>query len=146
MVTQMRSFLGLASYYCRFIENFGKIAAPLTKMLENNRPFVWDDDAKTAFSELRTRQANAHILIYPDFSILFLIDSDASDEGIGAVLSQIGKDQLEHRIAYFSRTLGKHERNYSITRQELLAAIENIKHLRCVLFIRAKVCTTHRPC
>ena len=50
----MRSFLGLASYNRRFIENLGKIAGPLTKMLENNRPLVWDDDAKIAFSELRT--------------------------------------------------------------------------------------------
>ena len=114
-VTQMRSFLGLASYYRRFIDNFGKIAAPLTKMLENIRPFVWDDNATNAFSELCKRLANAPILIYPAFSVPFLLDSDASDKGIGAELSQIGKDQLEHLIAYFSRTLEKHERNYSIT-------------------------------
>ena len=67
----MRSFLGLASYYRRFIEGFGKITAPLTKMLENNRPFVWEDDAKNAFAELRTRLANAPILIYPDFNLPF---------------------------------------------------------------------------
>ena len=132
----MRSFLGLASYYRRFIENFGKIAAPLIKMLENNRPFVWDDDAKNAFSELRTRLANAPILIYPDFSVSLLLDSDASDKGIGAVLSQIGKDQLEHPIAYFSGTLRKYKRNYSITRNELLAAIKGIEHFRCYLYGR----------
>ena len=108
-VTQMRSFLGLASYYRHFIENFGKIAAPLTKMLENNRPLVWDDDAKNAFSELRTRLANALILTYKDFSVPFLLDFDSLDKGIGAVLSQIGKDQLEHPIAYFSSTLGKYK-------------------------------------
>ena len=61
-------------------------------MLENNRPFVWDDDAKDAFAQLSMRLANALILIYPDFSVLFLLHSDASDKGIGAVLSQIGKD------------------------------------------------------
>ena len=138
----MRSFLGLASYYCRFIENFGKIAAPLTKMLENNRPVVWDDDAKIAFSELRTRLANAPLLTYPDFSFSFILDSDASNKGIGAVLSQIGKDQLEHSIAYFSRTLGKHERNYSITRKELLAAIEGTEHFRCYLYGRQFVLRT----
>ena len=101
----MRSFLGLASYYRRFIKNFGKIAAPLIKVLENNRHFVCDDDPKNAFSELRTRLANAPILIYPDFSVSILLDSDASDKGIGAVLSQLGKNQLEHSIAYLSRTL-----------------------------------------
>ena len=64
----MRSFLRLLSYYRSFIEGFGKIAAPLTKMLENNRPFVWEDNAESAFAELRTLLANAPILIYPDFN------------------------------------------------------------------------------
>ena len=76
-VTQMRSFLGLASYYRRFMEYIDKIAALLTKMLENNRPFVSDDDSKNAFSELRTRHANAPILYtqileFYLFSILML--------------------------------------------------------------------------
>ena len=62
-LTQMRFVFGLVSYYRRFIEEFGKIATPLTKMLENNRPFVWEDDAKTAFAERRTRIAKAPILI-----------------------------------------------------------------------------------
>ena len=75
-VTQMRSFLGLA-YYRRLIEGFGKIAAPLTKMLENNRPFVWEDDAKNAFGELCTHLANKPILIYPDFNLPVVLDSDA---------------------------------------------------------------------
>ena len=95
----MRSFLGHASYYRRVIEGFGKIAAPLTKMLENNRPFVWEDDAITAFVKLRTRLANAPISIYPEFNLPFLLDSHASEKVIGAVLSQLGKDQLEHPIA-----------------------------------------------
>ena len=138
----MRSFLWLASYYRRFITNFGKIAAPLTKMLENNRPFVWNDDATSAFLKLCTRFENAPILIYPNFSVSFILDCDASDKGIGALLSQLGKDQLEHPIAYFSRTLGRHERNYSITRKELLAAIECIEHFRCYLYGRKFVLRT----
>ena len=135
-VTQMRFFLWLASYYRRIIETFGKIAAPLTKMLVNNRPIVWDDDAKNALLEHRTRLANAPILIYPDFSVPFLLYSDSSDKGIGAVPSQIGKYQLKHSIAYFSRTFGKLERNYSTTQKELLAAIEGIEHFRCYLYGR----------
>ena len=111
-------------------------------MLENYRSFVLDDDAKTAFSELRTRLANAPILIYPDFSVPYFLDFDASDKGIGAVLSQIGKDQHEHPIGYFTRTLGKHERNYLITRKELLAAIEGIEHFRCYLYGRQFVLRT----
>ena len=83
----MRSFLKLASYYRRCIENFGKIAVPLTIILENNRPFVWDDNAKIAFSQLCTRLANAPIFIYSDLSVLFILECDASDKKIGAVLS-----------------------------------------------------------
>ena len=124
----MRSFLGLTSYYRRFVENFGKISAPLTRMLENNRPFLWVDDALIAFEELRPRLATAPILIYPDFSVPFILDTDASHTGIGAVLSQTGKDQLEHPIAYYSRTFNKHERIYYITRLELLAAVDGIEH------------------
>ena len=91
-VTQMRSFLGLASYYRCFIEGFCKIAATLTQIQEINRLFVWIDDARNAFAELRTRLAHAHILIYPDFNLPFVLDFDALDKGIGAVLSQLGKD------------------------------------------------------
>ena len=87
----MRYCLKLASYYSRFIERFGKITAPLTKMLENNCPFVWEDDAKNAFAELCTRLANAPIIIYVNFNLPFLVDFDASEKGIGAVLFQLGK-------------------------------------------------------
>ena len=65
---------------------------------------MWDDNATNAFSKLCTRHANALILIYSDFSVSFNLDSDAFDKGIGALLLQIGKDILEHPIAYFSRT------------------------------------------
>ena len=81
----MLFFLRIVLYYRLFIEEFSKIAAPLTKMLKNNCPFVWEDDAKTAFAKLRTRLANAPILIYPDFNFVFLLDSDALDKGISGV-------------------------------------------------------------
>ena len=105
-------------------------------MLSNNNPFYWDDYAKNAFLELCTRLANAPILIYPDFCVPFLLDSDVLHKGIGAVLSQLGEDKLEHLIAYFSRTLGKHVRNYSIPRKEMLAAIEGIEHFKFYLYGR----------
>ena len=101
-----------------------------------------DDDANNAYSKLCTRLANAPILIYSDFRVQFLFHSDASDKGIGVVLSQIGKDQLDHPIAYFSRTLGKHKRNYSIRRNELLAAIKSNEHYRCYLYKRQFVLRT----
>jgi hypothetical protein len=135
-VSEMRSFLGLASYYRRFIQDFGIISSFLTRMLENNRPFAWDDEGKESFNKLRKLLASAPILAYPDFSKPFILDTDASDNGIGAVLSQVGVDMLEHPLAYFSRTLNKHERNYSVTRKELLAAITAIEHFKCYLYGR----------
>ena len=77
-------------------------------MLENNPPILWKDDGKNAFAEFRTRLANAPILIQPYFDMPFLLNPDASNKGIGALGSQLGKDLLEHFVAYFSRTLGKH--------------------------------------
>ena len=82
-------------------------------MLKNNCPFEWEDNAKIAFAELRTRFANAFLLIYPNLNLPFLLEFDALKRIFGAVLSQLGKDQLKHPVAYFSCTLGKHERNYS---------------------------------
>ena len=79
-------------------------------MLENNGPFVCEDVAKNAFAELCTCLANAPILINPDFNLPFLLNFDASDKGIGALLSHLGKDQVDHFVAYFSRTLGKHKK------------------------------------
>ena len=97
---------------------------------------MWDDECTNVLFKLSTRITNATTFKYQYFSVPFLFDSDASDKGIGAVLSQLSKDQLEHPIAYFSRTLGKHERNYTITRKTLLAAIERIEHFRCYLYGR----------
>ena len=77
---------------------------------------------------------NPPILAYPDFSATFILDTDASDLGIGSVLSQKGKDELEHPIAYYSQGFNKHEKNYSVTRTELLAAIESMEHFKCYLY------------
>src|SRR5208283_2741748 len=108
----MRSFLGLASYYRRFIQDFAKIVAPLTAMLEKDRAFIWTDEGKQAFENIKKRLCNPLILAYPDFTKPFILDTDVSDQGIKAVLSQQGETGLEHPIAYYSHGLNKHEKNY----------------------------------
>ena len=133
-ISQLRGFLGLASYYRRFIKEFGKIALPMTAMLENDEAFIWTDKGKRAFTEIKHFLTNPPILAYPDFFATFILDTDASDFGIGAVLSQKGKDESENPIAYYSRGFNKHEQNYSVTRKELLAAIESMKHFKCYLY------------
>ena len=80
------------------------------------------------FDTLRVRLVSAPILAFPDFSKQFIVDTDASEDGIGGVLSQLHEDGTEHVIAYASRSLTKAERMYSVTRKELLAVINFITH------------------
>ena len=125
-VQEIMKFLGLASYYRRFICNFAEIARPLHQLSERGRPFKWTTECDT---ELKLRLCSTPILTYPDILLPFIIDTDASQHGIGAVLSQIqgGKEKV---IAFASRTLNKAERRYSVTRKELLAVVTYIHHFR----------------
>ncbi|CAH8642613.1 unnamed protein product [Dicrocoelium dendriticum] len=132
----VRQFLGLASYYRRFIRNFADIAGPLHRLTEKGRTFNWTPQCAKAFEFLRRALTNSPILSFPDLSPSagqFILDTDASDTGIGAVLSQVGSDGLEHVIAYGSRCLSKPERNYCVTRKELLALVVYTKHFRHLL-------------
>jgi hypothetical protein len=85
---QLKSFLGMTSYYRKFISNFSKIAAPLYLLLKNDAQFAWGDDQENAFQKLKGKLVSKPILKYPDFSKEFILTTDASNEGIGAILSQ----------------------------------------------------------
>lgn len=126
---QLQRFLGLASYYRRFIRNFATISKPLYRLTEKKANFHWTSDCDAAFSQLKELLTSAPILSFPDFSQQFILDTDASNNGIGAVLSQC-KNGKEHVIAYASRSLTKAERNYSVTRRELLAVVTFTGHFR----------------
>ena len=119
----VQQFVGLASYYRRFVKDFACIARPLHHLTERTSSFVWTADCQSAFDELRQRLCSAPILAYPDFSRQFILDTDASDVGIGAVLSQVDDEGHERVIAYGSRALSKAERRYCVTRRELLAVV-----------------------
>ena len=127
---ELQQFLGLASYYRRFVKDFSKICYPLHRLTEKNTPFAWSHQCQEAFSKLRKCLVSAPILAYPNFSKPFILDTDASDTGIGSVLSQIQEDGKECVIAYGSRVLTKPERRYSVTRKELLAVVTFINHFR----------------
>jgi hypothetical protein len=88
-LTQLRAFLGLASYYRRFIEGFSKKAGPLLKLLKKDEPFIWDKTKDETFIWLKQCLIQAPILQYPDYSEPFVLFTDASYQGLGAVLSQI---------------------------------------------------------
>jgi transposase InsO family protein len=134
-VHHVRSFLGTCSYYRRFIKGFAGIAKPLHKLTEKQSDFLWTAECQTAFEQLKEHLTTAPILAYPSTTSSFLLDTDASGFGIGAVMSQ-EQEGTERVIAYFSRTLIRPERNYCVTRRELLAIVEAVKHFHHHLYGR----------
>jgi hypothetical protein len=128
-VKEVRSFLGLAGYYRRFIENFSKIAKPLTSLLEKGIDFSWTDERQKAFEELKKRLTTAPVLTLPDQSKRFTVYCDASRDGLGCVLMQEGRV-----IAYASRQLRRHELNYPTHDLELAAVVHALKIWRHYLF------------
>ena len=105
--SDVRSFLGLAGYYRRFIKDFSKIAAPLTGLTKKNQVFRWDDKCEQAFVILKERLTSAPVLTIPSGNDEMVVYTDACGTGLGAVLMQ--KDKV---VAYASRQLKPHERNY----------------------------------
>lgn len=134
-LSEVQEFLGLANYYRRFIQNFAQIAKPLHQLSEKSREFQWTEKCAEAFRELKQHLTSAPVLAFPDYSQPFVLDTDASGVGIGAVLSQVQKGE-ERVIAYASRTLTKPERRYCVTRRELLAVVVYTQHFRHYLLGR----------
>lgn len=129
--TGVKSFLGLAGYYRKFIRNFSKIGKPLTDLTQKDIPFHWTDKQQDSFQTLKDALCKAPVLAYPNFNETFALTTDASNEGIGAVLSQ-----NDHPCCYISRTLNPPERKYSTTEKELLAIVWAVKRLRQYLLGR----------
>ncbi len=125
-------FLGFANFYRRFIRNFSQLAAPLTALTSTKMTFRWSNAAEAAFTKLRGRFVSAPILRAPDPTRQFVVEVDASEVGVGAVLSQRAtSDDKVHPCAFFSHRLSPAERNYDIGNRELLAvklALEEWRH------------------
>lgn len=132
-VHELRSFLGLCSYYRRFVQGFSSIAKPLFNLTENKKPFIWTDETEKSFNDLKNKLTSSPILSHPDSINEFILDTDASQIGIGAVLSQ-ERNGIEYVIAYFSKTMSKAERNYCVTRRELLAIVKSVQHFHHYLY------------
>ena len=144
-VSQVRSYLGFCSYYRRFIPNFSVIANPLSRLTRKDVPFIWSEDCQRDFEKLKNRLVTSPVMAYPLDSGQYLLDTDASDVAIGAVLSQTQNGELKVR-AYCSRSLNKAERRYCVTRKELLAIVNVTQHFKHYLLGREfKVCSDHQP-
>ncbi|CAF2035716.1 unnamed protein product [Rotaria magnacalcarata] len=132
-IKDVQSFLGLTGYYRRFIKDYSKIAEPLQQQLQNsqkgNHHFNWSRECTGAFEILKKRLTNARIMITPNFEQPFILELDACEYGVGAVLTQ-EYEENKYVIAYASRTLSTAERKYGVTEREALAIVWATKHFR----------------
>lgn len=142
-VAAVRRFIGMASWYRKFIPDFATIAAPLTQLTKKNARFVWTPDHAEAFRKLKEFLITTPILSPPDFTKTFTLQTDASAYGIGAVLTQEFEDG-ERVICYLSRSLTNQERKYTTTERECLSVIWSVEKLRHYLEgVHFKVITDH---
>jgi hypothetical protein len=122
---ELRSFLGLAGYYRKFVRHFGVICQPWTNLLKKNSLFIWTSDHETAFHTLKQALVATPVLALPNFTRPFVIETDASDSGIGAVLMQDG-----HPLAFLSKALGPKYRGLSTYEKEYMAILTIVQHWR----------------
>ena len=126
-VTEVRRFTGLTNYYRKFIHGYAKVARPLHDLVsgknaKKKRTTVeWTEDCEKSFDQLKQLCSNTPVLAYPDYKQKFKLYTDASESGLGAVLTQVKEDGLERPVAYASRTLSKSEKNYDAHKLEFLA-------------------------
>ena len=132
---QLQAVLGLANYYRRFIFNFAHIANLLTQLTRKNQPFVWTEQCQQAFDTLKQTLISAPIPVYPNFSLPFELQVDASNTAIGTVLAQ-KQNNREVVIACASRTVNRSECSYSATEREALAVVEGIRYFQHYLYGR----------
>jgi len=128
-ISEVRTFYGLASYYWTFVQDFAKLAKPLHNLTRKNVTFVWNQECEAAFQALKERLMSAPILVPPRNEGQYVLDMDASDTALGAVLQQEQDGQLRV-IGYASCALTNAERCYCITRKELLGMVYGLKKYR----------------
>ncbi|GKD71979.1 reverse transcriptase domain-containing protein, partial [Tanacetum coccineum] len=140
-VKGIRSFLGHAGFYRRFIKDFSKISRPMTHLLEKNTPFIFSEDCILAFQTLKKKLTEAPILIAPNWDQPFEIMCDASDYAIGAVLGQRIEKHFRP-IHYASKTMTEAETNYTTTEKEMLAVVYAFEKFRSYLIMNKSVVYT----
>src|ERR1700719_467914 len=123
-VKDIQSFLRFANFYCRFIHRYSNIITPMTRLTRKNIPWLWSDDCQSAFDSLKSAFSSAPILSHFIPGAPLIVETDASDYAVTAILSTVAGDSEVHPIAFHSRTLGVSELNYDTHDKELLAIFE----------------------
>jgi len=132
-VKDVQKFLGLANYYCRFIEGFTSIARPLHDMVKKDKKWEWTGKQEEAFEELKRRFTEKPVLAAPDLDKKMQMEVDASDYATGGVLSMECEDNLWRLVAFLSKSLNETERNYKIHDKEMLAIVRGLEAWRHLL-------------
>lgn len=122
-VKSVRRFLGTAGYYRKFCQHFSCISVPLTNLLKKDKRFQWTAECQESFRKIKELLSKEPVLLAPNFNKPFTLHTDASDEGVGAALSQADENGNFRPISYFSKKLNKHQKGYSVIEKELLAVI-----------------------
>ena len=145
-ITELRSFLGLLNYYGKFMPNLSTLLHPLHQLLKGDHAWHWSQDCEQAFQEAKRKLSAAPILVHYDPKLPMRLAGDASNYGVGAVLSHILPDGTEHPVAFASRTLKPSERNYAQVEKEALSLIYGITKFHKYLYGRPfTLVTNHRP-
>lgn len=142
-VSQVRSFLGLASWFRKFIENYSDIAAPMINLTKKNVKFQWNSEQKLAFESMKNALATALVLAYPNYDLPFLIETKSSDIGICAILSQI-HENISKPISFMSAKLNEAQMKYHPIERECLAVILALERFRPYIDgLQVQVTTSH---
>jgi len=126
-VKDVQKFLGLANYYCRFIESFAMVARPLHDFVKKDKKWEWTEREEKAFTELKERFTKELVLAAPDIDKKMRMEVDVSDYAMGGVLSMECGNGLWRPVAFLSKSLNEMERNYEIHDKEILAIIRGLK-------------------
>ncbi|UYV74594.1 hypothetical protein LAZ67_12000217 [Cordylochernes scorpioides] len=142
---ELMSFLGLLNYYDRFLRNKATVVEPLHRLLDSNNPWKWNREHQRAFKEAKSLISSESVLAHFDDNLPILVSCDASEYGIGAILSQVDHE-VERPVVFASRTLNKTERRYAVIDKEALAVIFGVsKFSQYLLGRKFKILTDHKP-
>ena len=124
---QLKRFLGMVGFYCKFCKNFAVVAEPLTRLLQKRHKFTWEHGLQRAFEKVKMLLTTTPVLAMPDLKKPFIIHVGASDVGVGAVLMQEDVHKLEHLICYFSKKFNGAQKNYCTSEKEALGLISALQ-------------------